>query len=482
MQPKRLTKNAKKQLLNDCIKSGCITTISKKNDVTRKTVYSHINKVSNAIDQTLNQPDDVLFYLPVTNQWIEMIIVLLFIICKVSIRDIVMFMSYAFDIKRSIGKVLSVLDDATSKAKQVNDSYRLDKCKNSATDELFHQGNPVLTAIDLESQFCMELQKEDSRDHNVWGYHLLNMMEKGYNPINNVMDGGSGMEKAFSEVLPLVTVRYDHFHITQSIKETVRFFKNKYESTVTNCINKSSKLDRAKTKQQKQKCKYHLQKATKEMENYNYIYNQFLTLTNWLQYDVLQLQSISKTDREELFDFIIEEMTELAKRHSHRIKSLLTTLNNNKLKLLNVIDELNSEFIQLAEKHNVKLNDIWDICHNARYSLDSSQYNINLLKFYDKHGDKFDIIEDDVLETLSKVHRSSSLVETLNSRLRPYLDPRKGFKNDRLELIKFALNHIPLMRSNHKEMKGKSTAEVFSKVDHIDFISMLGFQRFKRAA
>ncbi|MCF6778022.1 hypothetical protein L3V83_15790, partial [Thiotrichales bacterium 19X7-9] len=214
---------------------------------------------------------------------------------------------------------------------------------------------------------------------------------------------------------------------------------------------------------------------------YDYIYNQFLTLTNWLQYDVLQLQSISKNDREEMFNFIIEEMTKLSKRHPHRIKPLLTTLNNNKLKLLNVINELNSEFIKLAKKHNVMLSDIWDICHNARYNLDSSQYNINLLKFYDKLGDKFDLIEDDVLETLSKVHRSSSLVETLNSRLRPYLDPRKGFKNDRLELIKFALNHIPLMRSNHKEMKGKSTAEVFSKVDHIDFISMLGFQRFKRA-
>ena len=30
------------------------------------------------------------------------------------------------------------------------------------------------------------------------------MMDKGYNPDHNVMDGGSGMDKAFTEVLPNV--------------------------------------------------------------------------------------------------------------------------------------------------------------------------------------------------------------------------------------------------------------------------------------
>ena len=87
-----------------------------------------------------------------------------------------------------------------------------------------------------------------------------------------------------------------------------------------------------------------------------------------------------------------------------------------------------------------------------------------------------------MLNIIATVHRSSSLIETLNSRLRPYLDPRKGFKKERFELIKFALNHIPLMRSANERMKGKSTAEIFTQVDHIDFISLLGFQRFKRVA
>ena len=100
------------------------------------------------------------------------------------------------------------------------------------------------------------------------------MMDKGYNPNHNVMDGGSGMDKAFAEVLPNVHVRYDHFHVTQSIKDASRFLKNKYESSVTKCVKESTKLDKAKTKQQQQKQNYHLKKAVKEMKNYDYIYNQ----------------------------------------------------------------------------------------------------------------------------------------------------------------------------------------------------------------
>ena len=141
------------------------------------------------------------------------------------------------------------------------------------------------------------------------------------------------MEKAFAEIMPSVKVRYDHFHVTQSIKETSRFLKNKYESSVTKCVKESTTLDKAKTKQQQQKQGYHLKKAAKEMENYDHVYSQFSTLTNWLQYDVLQLQSSSPEERGSMFDFILHELEELAKRHPHRIQSIVTTLKNNKEKL-----------------------------------------------------------------------------------------------------------------------------------------------------
>jgi hypothetical protein len=478
MQPKRLTKESKKKLLNDCIKSTPVSKIASDHCVSRGTVYTHINKASKVINESLDQPDEVLFNIPVTKRWLSTVIVLLFIVCKVSIRDVVSFIKYAFDIDVSSGKVSSVLDDATSKAAQINDSYDLSSCNNSATDEIFHRSDPVLAAIDLDSQFCMELKYEDSRDHNTWGYHLLNMMDRGYNPTNNIMDGGSGMKKAFSEVLSDVNIRYDHFHIIQTIKDTSRFLKNRYESAVTECVKLSTKLDKTKD----HKIRYKLQKATKSMENQEYVYKQFSTLTTWLQYDILQLQSICYDDRIELFGFILQELQTLSNRHPHRIQNITTTLINNKDKLLDVVHELNIAFNHVAKEYSVGITDIWAICNNARYNLDSDQYNINYINFHDKHGDIFDSIEDDVLQTISQVHRSSSLIENLNSRIRIYLDARKGFKKDRFELIKFALNHLPRRRSANQKLKNKSAAEVFSKKDSIDFISLLELQQFRQTA
>jgi len=74
------------------------------------------------------------------------------------------------------------------------------------------------------------------------------------------------------------------------------------------------------------------------------------------------------------------------------------------------------------------------------------------------------------------------MVENFNSRLSPYLDERKGFKNDRFSLIQFGLNHRPFQRSERQTLKGKTPAQVMSGCDHPHWLEMLGFTRFQLAA
>ena len=62
------------------------------------------------------------------------------------------------------------------------------------------------------------------------------------------------------------------------------------------------------------------------------------------------------------------------------------------------------------------------------------------------------------------MHRESSLVETLNSYLKPYFYPRKGFKKERVELIKFALNHITLMFSAKEKIYTQT--QVLGEIRH----------------
>lgn len=83
---------------------------------------------------------------------------------------------------------------------------------------------------------------------------------------------------------------------------------------------------------------------------------------------------------------------------------------------------------------------------------------------------------------LCSTERTSSMVENLNSRLRPYFFLRQQIGKGYLELLQFFLNHKPFQRSYHAHRKDKSPAEILSGKPHPHWLEMLGYTRFKRAA
>ena len=60
-------------------------------------------------------------------------------------------------------------------------------------------------------------------------------------------------------------------------------------------------------------------------------------------------------------------------------------------------------------------------------------------------------IQRKVQNIIADTVRASSVVENINSRLRPYFFLRKSFGNESLQLLRFFLNHKSFMRSAHKE-------------------------------
>ena len=79
------------------------------------------------------------------------------------------------------------------------------------------------------------------------------------------------------------------------------------------------------------------------------------------------------------------------------------------------------------------------------------------------------------------LHRASSLVENLNSRLRSYFFLRRDVGPSYLELLRFFLNHRPYLRSAKSQRRGKTPAQLLTGQDHPHWLEMLGFQRFRRA-
>ena len=186
--------------------------------------------------------------------------------------------------------------------------------------------------------------------------------------------------------------------------------------------------------------------------------------------------------RYELYDFILEELDQLANQHPHRIKSVCTSLRNQKLQLLAFVGVLNKKFQDIADDFIFPLDKIWAMCVLQRCQHSSMTYAVRALPLQDYFGPDFDAVEDAVLQALDSTERTSSMVENLHSRLAPYFFLRREIGFGYLNLLQFYLNHNPIQRSHRHERVNKTPAQLMSGKTHPHWLEMLGYQRFHKAA
>ena len=122
------------------------------------------------------------------------------------------------------------------------------------------------------------------------------------------------------------------------------------------------------------------------------------------------------------------------------------------------------------------------MCVLQRCQHSSDLYAVRSLPLQDYFQTEFDAVEDAVLTALDTTERTSSMVENLHSRLKPYFYLRREIGFGYLDLLRFYLNHTPFLRSERKERQGKTPAEILSGKPHSHWLEMLGYQRFKKSA
>ena len=464
-------------------KSRTITSISEDHNCSRTTVYKQKSKIISAANEAFKDEEKeptFLFNFPVKKSTICIIVLALFLICKSSYRDIKLFLKFVFDYDISLGNIFNILDDASGAAESINNSYDISKITDVASDEMFHRNKPVLNVVDIKSRFCILSTKEKSRDADTWGIRLLELQDEGFNPNVSIIDQAKGLRNAYEYVLPDTQLRFDHFHMIMKLKDCARFLNNRVKSIETEEVKLFIKLQNSKDEAAIDTLEKEFETKEQYHQQYKRIATQFKTLSQWLQHDVLQLPGLSVEDREELYDFIVEQMQVLAEEHPHRIKEVVASLINQKDALLSVIHELAAKLEMLTKKHNVNIKILWDICYLFRCSSDSINYNLKVIEIEKLIGDKYDLIEDDIREILEGTHRCSSMIENYNSRIRPYLSEMKSFSQIRLNLIRFYLNHKPFLRAANSDNKGKTPAEILTGKTLRNWIELLGFQSFKR--
>ena len=152
------------------------------------------------------------FHLPVTKSWLYQLILGLVLICHSFYRGVVELFRDLFDLPISIGTIHNRLEAAAATAVELNQSQDLSGIEVGLHDEIFHSDKPVLVSVDAASTYCYLLKGFEHRDEDTWGWHLLDVMEQGFDPDYTIADGGSGLRAGQKAVMPEVPCHGDVFH------------------------------------------------------------------------------------------------------------------------------------------------------------------------------------------------------------------------------------------------------------------------------
>lgn len=464
--------------------------------VSRKFIYQQINTAQEALQEAfVAQQDDVtkvLFYLPITKQWLNQVVLGLTLTCHSSIRGVCEFCRDLLDYPISIGTVHNVLHDAVQQARLHNRQQDLSGIRIGAHDEIFQSGRPVLVGADVQSTYCYLLDLEQHRDAETWGIRLLELQDRGFHPEATIADAGSGLRAGQALAMPTTPCRGDVFHALQLVQPLATFLENRayeaiaHEATLTH---KSQKAQKARTARQRprrhplpseESFAEQLRLAAQTKAQAIDLAADMATLFDWLRRDILSLAGADYATRRELYDFVVAELRARQPLCPHRIAPVVSALTNQGDDLLAFAARLDQDLAGVAHRFQLPVATVREVFNNEVLDVDRPERWPRDAVLRERLGSRFYGVSMAVAEVAEDTVRASSVIENLNSRLRTYFFLRRHLGPDYLALLQFFLNHRRFVRSTRKERAGKSPAELLTGQPHPHWLEMLGYQRFSR--
>jgi len=458
-----------------------ITALSSGNGVSRQFIYKNAAKAEEALNAAFepkSKDDDVLFTLPITKAWIRRFVLGLILICHASFRGVIELLRDLFNYENiSLGTIHNIVQQAVTKARTVNNAENLSQIRVGANDEIFQANKPVLVGCDVSSSYCYLLSAEEHRDGTTWGVHLLDLSERGLKPDYTIADGGKGLRAGQAAAWENVPCHADVFHVERELTKLASYLERRALGCISACEKLEQKMKRAKQRSSGRKLSKKLGLSRQAEAKALDLAQDIQLLTDWIKNDILSLSGPESTVREELFDFVIKELSKREHLCAHRIAPVLSTLQNQKKEILAFTHVLGKKLDQIADNFSIPKYLVYRVCELQGISKKSTPYWQQETSLRRKlYGKLYDDVQADVLKAMADTPRASSIVENLNSRLRNYFFLRKQIGNDYLELLRFFLNHRRFMRSECPERVNKSPAEIMTGKSHPHWLDLLDAQ------
>jgi hypothetical protein len=482
----RLCPDTRKNIAIQAIsKSEPIKTLSVKYGISRKFIYQQKNKAEEAIDVAFTTSDDdeekILFHLPITKSWLSQMILGLVLICHSSYRGVVEIFRDLLGVSISVGTIHNRLEAAAEIAAQINESQDLSQIKVGLQDEIFQGSQPVLAGVDAESTYCYLLKGVENRDGETWGWHLLDVIEQGFNPDYTIADGALGLRAGQKAVMEKVPCHGDIFHVQHQCQAVVNSLEHQEMNATTRRQVLEKEMTVAKQKGKGNRISHKLTQARRQESEIMTLHQDVKTLIQWLNHDVLELAGLILKERQDLFDFIVTELGLREQLGGKKVRSLRKTLKNQRDDILAFASVLDNKLEHIAKKLNIPLYLVRQMCLLFRKPSTSTAYWQESNHLHQQLSGKFHSLYEAVQEAMKQTPRASSLVENLNSRLRNYFFLRKQLGHSYLNLLQFFLNHRQFLRSRCQDRVNMSPKQLMTGENHPHWLELLGFNRFQAA-
>jgi hypothetical protein len=476
----------RQQLALDALAGQPITALADQHQVSRKFVYQQLHKAHDALAYAFmpsaDDPDQLLFWLPVTKPWLQQLVLGLTLICHSSLRGVTELLADLFDYPLAVGTAHNILRQAVARARLVNGGQVLSGVRIGAHDEIFQAGRPVLVGADVASTYCYLLSLEEHRDADTWGVRLLELVDRGFQPQATIADFAGGLRAAQAAVLPGVRCRGDVFHMLHEAAPLVTYLENRAYEAIAAC----AKLQR----QQAQHERWQGRKAADVSGRLRYarpvearavaLAEDVALLVRWLRQDILAVGGPDHESRCALYDWVVAELRLREEQCPHRIRPVRTLLENQRDALLAFAAGLDQELTLVAEAFAVPVATVRSILQLQALPDGAPQRWQRQAELWQQWGERYWPLQEAVAAVAAGVVRASSVIENLNSRLRTYFFLRRQLGPDYLALLQFFLNHRRFQRSEHPMRVGKSPAELLTGASHPHWLKLLGYQPFSR--
>jgi hypothetical protein len=218
--------------------------------------------------------------------------------------------------------------------------------------------------------------------------HLLDATRQGLKPGYTIADAGQGLRAGQKAAWDVTPCHGDVFHIQHQYEGLSNTLSRLAKGAASRCQKRHDRIGRASQRGPDETLAIQSEQARQtEIQVYR-LARDIRTLTQWLSHDALALAGPALATRQELFDFVAEELAQREPEDVRRIRPLRVALQNQRDDLLAFAGVLDKKLAHMAQTHDIGGDLVREACVLHRLPSTSTAYWQGWNRLRAKMGDR----------------------------------------------------------------------------------------------